>query len=292
MPDISSSSPRLLVVVRAGKRSLHAGWIGLEGRQDFTLAVAAYERLDESPLYPNVNYRDILGNKIRGYSRLFESEPALLEDYTHIALIDDDIRTDALDIGRCFQAGIEHGLEIWQPSLTWDSHFSYAVVLRNPVTHLRYCNFIEMMCPFFTVAALRRALPLFSLGHETGIDRFWCCLSDDPAFKYAVIDSVTVTHTRPIGTTARQQGFENGYDEAFAAIGKEFGAAFHGPVVYGGVLKGGLRFTSRILAAMISTLAAGAILCTPVGKIFGSMRLLDHIRHNLTRPINNDRISL
>jgi len=283
------AAPRFLVVVRAGRKSLHPQWLA---ERNFALMVAWYEQPEIDPAAPApwLTYRDVPGPKVAGFAALFRSEPQLLEDYSHIALIDDDIAADATAIARCFAIGVECGLEIWQPSLTWSSFYSYAIFLHNPVTRLRYCNFIEMLCPFFSATALTRTLPLFDLGYETGIDRAWCRLSDDPLYKYAVVDAVEFTHTRPIGTTAKQQGFDRDYDEVLAAFEQQHGIVFQGPVVYGGMLKGGLRFSSRLLSTVISIAAMGAIVRSRVGARFSLMRLLDHVRHNLTRPIDNGRV--
>ncbi len=258
----------------------------------FTLLVAAYEPLAAHPDIPGVSYDLIPGPKISGYVKLFERDPGLLDRYTHIALIDDDIKADASSIRTCFDLGVALGLDIWQPSLTWDSHFSYAAVLNNPLMRARYTNFVEMMCPFFSANALKRALPLLRLGYEVGIDRFWCRLSNEPMFRYAILDAVTVTHTRPMGATQSRQGMAAGYASVLSSVDETVQQRFYGPVAYAGILKGGARFNSRLVASCAASLGFGALPRTPVGKGFCAMRVLDHVRHNLTRPLNDERISV
>ncbi len=147
------------------------------------------------------------GRKIAGYNELFQRYPELLDRYEYIALIDDDIKVTKQDFNRLFQIGADYSLDLFQPALSWDSHFSYAATLAIHKFRLRFTNTVEMMCPVFRAKYLRIALPLFSLGYETGIDLVWTRLNDDPWFRYAIVDEVVVTHTRVIGTTMKQQGF-------------------------------------------------------------------------------------
>jgi hypothetical protein len=284
--------PRFLVVVRAGRRSLHQRWLEETERLAFDLLIAAYEALEVPANRPEVRNVLIPGPKVKGIAELFRQCPEILKNYSHVALVDDDIDTAHVDLMRCFQMGVEHGFDVWQPSLTWNSHYSYAVFLNNPLYRIRYCNFIEMQTPFFSCEALARCLPLFELGYETGIDQLWCRLSPDPALKYGVVDAVAVQHTRPVGTTAKQQGFVGVYDDYFSSLHAKFGTRFWGPVVYGGILANGVRFKSRILTASLAIAVLPGLFATPVGRGFFVMRMLDHVRHNLTRPINNQPIVL
>jgi hypothetical protein len=282
-----SAAARFLVIVRAGRLSLHRRWLCKTERLPFDLLIAAYEEIEASRDRPEVQHVLIPGPKVRGLAELFRQRPGLLRDYSHIALIDDDMDVGHADLMRCFQIGVEHGLDIWQPSMTWNSYFSYAISLNNPAYQIRYCNFVEMGMPFFTSNALARCLPLFALGYETGIDQLWCRLSPDPEFKYAVVDSVSVCHTRAVGSTAAVQGFYHSYDDDLRSLNAKFNTRFRGPVVYGGILANGIRFKSRFLAACLALCTLPGFFVSPVGHAFFMMRLLDHVRHNLTRPVNN-----
>jgi hypothetical protein len=293
MPHLFSSGNRNLVIVRAGRASLHPTWLAGAERARFDLLVTAYEEgVPAISGRPDVATLPAPGRKIAGFDRIFTDYPELLDDYERIALLDDDLETDAAAINRVFDIGESHGLCIWQPALTPDSYFSYAVFLQNTALTLRYTNFIEMMCPFFAAQTLREVRPLFALGLEVSIDLLWCRCFDAPWFKCAVIDTVAVKHSRPVGSTAEQQGFSGGrsYDDEMAEALEMFGTTFRGPVVYAGITPQG-RLIGR--PGQIALHALGQIghwSRTPMGKPAFLRRIADHVRHCLTRPVNLDRV--
>jgi hypothetical protein len=293
MPHLFSSGNRNLVIVRAGRASLHPAWLAGAERARFDLLVTAYEEgVPAIAGRPDVATLPAPGRKIAGFDRIFTDYPELLDDYERIALLDDDLETDAAAINRVFDIGESHGLRIWQPALTPDSYFSYAVFLQNTAFTLRYTNFIEMMCPFFAAETLREVRPLFALGLEVSIDLLWCRCFDAPWFKCAVIDAVAVKHSRPVGSTAEQQGFSGGrsYDDEMAEALEMFGTTFRGPVVYAGITPQG-RLIGR--PGQIALHALGQIghwSRTPMGKPVFLRRIADHVRHCLTRPVNLGRV--
>ncbi len=146
---------------------------------------------------------------------------------------------------------------------------------------LRYVNFVEMMCPFFSASALRRAAPLFSLGWESGIDLIWCSLLPDPLMKCAVIDAVEVRHTRPVGKEKDKNGFADGrYEDAIETCLRHFGMKWPSLVAYHGIDRSG-RLRSQRAIALRSLPLLGATVKTPTA---GGLRpILDHIRHQWTR---------
>src|SRR5277367_5314064 len=237
------ASIRDLVVVRAGRTSLHPRWLR-GAAPNFDLLIAAYEETPAVP--PSLRIRETFlpGRKIGGYHRLFTESPELLREYDQIALFDDDIDCDSTTINRLFAEGSRYSLELYQPSLTWDSYISHGMVLRNPLTRLRFVNFVEMMCPVFSASMLSRALPLFSVKLETGIDLLWCRLLDEAHYKFAVIDAVSVRHTRPVGQQRAAQGFigeDSEYQTVVDKMELRTGVTFRGPVAYAAVLRNGWR---------------------------------------------------
>jgi hypothetical protein len=185
-------------------------------------------------------------------------------------------------------------LELYQPSLTWDSYLSYGIFLRNPLTRLRFVNFIEMMCPIFSASMLSRVLPLFSTRLETGIDHLWCRLLDEPRYKFAVIDTASVRHTRAVGQKRADQGFIGENSEYQTVVHKmelRTGVTFKGPVAYAAVLRNGRRVQGRLKMTAIS-LPALFSTKKPKGSRWYYRPIVDHVRHNLTRPIDNEPINL
>ena len=285
---------RNLVVVRAGRSSLHPTWLEGSGRAGFDLLVARYEPGPSLPERDGHRELAIPGAKVSGYAALFRDHPDLLSRYNFIALFDDDIAVSQGDLERLFSIGERFRLDLFQPALSWRSHFSYAATLRNPSFQLRYTSVVEMMCPVFSVAHLRRVLPLFGLSFETGIDLLWSRVTDDPRLRYAIIDDVAVTHTRPVGTTKHRQGFGEGetYDDQIAVLLDRFGARFRGIVTYAGVDRDGRRTGSRATMAMRAMILWRAWTVTPLPKHHFARFVSDYIRHCLFRPLDLQRVDL
>jgi hypothetical protein len=236
------------------------------------------------------------GTKIASWAKLFASRPDLLDRYQQIALLDDDLLCSIEDINTSFAAGRSHNLLLWQPSLSWDSYFTYGITLNNPLFQLRYVNFIELMCPFFNVQQLRLVLPLFSLGYEVYVDRLWCRLHANSNRRYAILDTVKFTHSRPVGQNAEAQGFSalsrqkkgGMYQPMIDQAEADLAIKFRGPVAYAAITRGGKLLSGRfMMAAMAAAIFGG---WRPKSRHKFIEPVLDHIRHNLTRPIDNDPI--
>lgn len=293
-PLLTLGTTRNLVVVRAGHASLHPGWLSAQGSAKFDLLVVRYEPGPAIPALQGVAEITITGSKVAGYAALFRQYPELLDRYDFIALFDDDLRIRQRDIEQLFRFGDAYGLDLFQPSLTWDSHFSYAAFLRNPDFLLRYTNMVEMMCPIFRASHLRRALPLFQLSFETGIDLIWCRLTAASQFRYAIIDDVSVIHTRPVGSTKHRQGFDadETYDSQIKAVLDRFDVSFRGVVTYAAVTATGRRIGSRSVIAMRSLRLWRAWKATPIPKRHFVRFLTDYLRHCLFRPLNATKVDL
>ena len=282
-----------LVVVRAGKHSLHPGWIAGSGKADFDLVVVAYER--EAPMAPAATQNYYFpGRKFEGYEALFRCRPDLLDNYEYIAFFDDDLEIAKADINRLFALGRRHRLDLFQPALSWDSHFSYAATLTSNRFRLRYTNLVEMMCPVFSVAYLRRALPLFGLGYELGIDLIWSRVTDDPWFRIAIIDDVVVRHARPVGSSKLQHAFgpDGGYDDQIPLVLEKFETTFRGPVAYAAIDRRGKAILSRFKIACASLGLLAAWRRSPMRTYHFIRFVTDYTRHCLSRPINLQRIDI
>jgi hypothetical protein len=281
-----------LVVVRAGSKSLHRGWIEVGRPRNFDLLVAAYAedapRVDDK----GVSHIFLPGTKVRGFASLFKERAELLNRYRHIALVDDDIATTQADLDRSFAIGAAKNLTIWQPSLTWDSYFSYACFLSNASFKIRYTNFVEMMCPFFEASYLRKILPLFNLGYETGIDLVWTRFMEDPLFKAAVLDEVAVRHTKAVGVQKHLQGFrvDERYDERMQQLTALFDTAFLGAVSYAAVNPNGGIVTSRTEIARRSLRLLGSLPKSPMNKVKALKLIAIFVRQTASRDLNMDAL--
>jgi len=259
-----------LILVRAGPRSLHQGWMApSEDEQAFDLMVLAYGHTTLALERGDFGHVDIPGSKVAGYGVFFRHHRDIVERYDQIALIDDDIETDSRTISRAFELGRVHKLDVWQPSLTWDSHFSYAALLTRPgAPPIRPVNFVEMMCPFFKTSALLKIEDLFHIGAETAIDIFWSCALGRPPGSLAVLNDVSVVHTRPVGELKAMNGFDDkmkDYSNEISRLMVEFGIpSFPGAIPLAPLGKEPHSPLSRLYYAQEMLMLMGGLNKTPM----------------------------
>ncbi len=206
MPD-----RQFLVIVRAGDRSLHPEWLKGDEARTWDLIVSYYG--DDPDLYRDHDIAriDSKGPKWPALYDVIMANKGLIEKYSHIWMPDDDLLIDKAGINRLFETCKTYGLEIAQPALTWDSYSSHLATLHHTNTLIRYSNFVEIMGPCFSSRMLAKSLPLFASNMSGwGLDFVWPNLADSPDTGVAIIDTVTICHTRPIGgpnyKTMREQG--------------------------------------------------------------------------------------
>lgn len=208
-PDtkFKNSSPRGLAIVRCGDASLHRSWS--EGRCGFDLGISYYGS-DPHREFPEADYvHRYRGGKWDGLHHFFKQFPELIDRYDLFWLPDDDIAAVAADIDRLFEIGAAAGFHVFQPALSDRSYYSHLITLRHPSFEVRYTNFVEVMVPCISREILIRSLPLLGkTASGFGIDFLWPQMVQEirgEAYQgLAIIDTVTVCHTRPVGGSLHQ----------------------------------------------------------------------------------------
>jgi hypothetical protein len=187
-----------LLIAPVGKESKHPTWFhGHASRFDF-LALC-YEDVGIDMLqyatyvFQNKDYKF---SNFRKYTTL---HPDIVNAYDFFFLADDDLDMSAVDINNLFEIADRFGLDLCQPSLSHQSHCSWAVTLwcGDPRVVLRYTDFVEIMCPVFSKKAMARCLGTF--GQNTlgmGLDFVWAQILHFQ--NMAIIDRVRVTHARSL----------------------------------------------------------------------------------------------
>lgn len=277
-----------LLISRVGRGSLHHGWISDSVSRNYDVFLSTYHE-DLTLTSDNTvvsEYRP--GPKIEGYAGILSDYRTLIKKYKYIALWDDDIEASPTDICRLFDIGSREKLKIFQPALTSDSYFSYASLLRQEAFELRYFNFIEMMCPCFRTDVLFALEDLFKKGYESGIDLVWCNLVFEKDTDFAVIDAVSVRHTRPVGEKKAANGFTNGrvYEDDISKALAEFNIPWLSSVPYAGKLPSGQLVRSRLPLLYNAIRAFSGI---PLNMVDAAKlrKLLVHCKHLVTRtPLN------
>lgn len=202
---------RYLVIVRAGETSLHRRWLeGGERNWDLVVswfAESAYEPVADERVWrqPGLKW-DVIAAQLREY-------PEVLEHYDYFVFADDDIEITTEAINTLFETAARERLELAQPGLTPDSYFSAIHHLRSASFRLRYTTYVEVMFPCLSRAALMRLLP-YAADTPTGfgLDLIWARLEADNRYRAAIIDTISMRHTRPVGSVITRKLEEQGRD--------------------------------------------------------------------------------
>lgn len=189
-----------LVIARAGRNSLHASWFDPAESRDWDLFLCPYQPLlPQTPAFDGTVGNVIPGAKWAGLRVLLNEWPDWRQ-YERIWLPDDDIFTSQDNIGRMFEAADALGFDLCAPALHEASYYAHYSTMRNRRCFARRINFVEIMAPCFSRAALERLLPtleLSSTGWGWGLDSLWPKLLDYR--NTGIIDATPVLHTRPVG---------------------------------------------------------------------------------------------
>lgn len=199
---MASSSRRFLVLARAGGKSLHREWLG-DGTtaRTWDLQLNAYG--DQANEVTGGDLPTVVdqGTKWDSLARHFRAHPELLDRYDYVMLPDDDLRMAPGDINRLFELATQQDLVVSQLAMSRDSWVTYPALMTCPGYQLRYTNHIDSMAPCIRSSYLKTLLPLIER-HISGwgADHVWALLMEEPAYRCAVIDEVTMVHTRPLGS--------------------------------------------------------------------------------------------
>jgi len=193
-----------LVIIRAGHASLHREWPRYLADEDrnWDLCVSWYGA--DLPAYAQESeyfFHQRRDMKFTAVANLLLTQPHLMQ-YDNFWLPDDDIETSWRDINRLFNIFNRARLELAQPALSDNSHsyVNHRVTTQVPEYFLRYCDFIELMCPMMSKELLEICLPTFrGTVHSFCLDHIWSGLQGRVPGRTAIIDDVVVTHSRPMG---------------------------------------------------------------------------------------------
>ena len=283
---------RNLVVVRAGRDSLHARWLELPcSQRNYDLVVSYYDEAAFHDFQPAEGVSAVLvkGGKWDGLFQTLRGLDLMAWDY--FWLPDDDLSIAARDVNALFDLCRTKGLAIAQPALTRDSYYSHFIFSQCPEFQLRYINYIEIMAPCLSRAVLLRALPLFrDTTSGFGLDYVWCRWPESGAFRVAILDLIAMHHTRPVGSVLRAEMARSGQPEAKVEeqqLKTKFALDRRiVPIAMAGILKDGAPVVGRV--------ATGWRMCKGWWRDRASFRhrnealsgILKIARRQLTKPLD------
>jgi hypothetical protein len=194
---------RNLVVARSGEKSLHMNWLkGVE--PNFDLIVTFYGNEVPQSWSETEKFYEIIpikGSKWKGLHQYLTSTESWKE-YDYILLPDDDLLCSAHELNAVFNTARLMNADLCQPALDRNSYFSHTITLKHSAFNFRYTNFVELMIPCLSRRMLEATLELFTLTESGwGMDNYWWEIIQKNEFLIPVIiDDITVTHTRPVGS--------------------------------------------------------------------------------------------
>lgn len=244
---------RNLVVVRAGRTSLHTLWLELPyAQRNYDLLISYYDEDAFHAFETGDGVAAVLvpGGKWDGLYRTLTGFD--IESYDYFWLPDDDIAATAADVNAIFNLCRSSGLAVAQPALTRDSYFSHFIFSQCPGFRLRYTNYIEIMAPCLKREILIRGLPFFrDTMSGFGLDYIWCRWPESGAFRAAILDKVAVHHTRPVGNVLQAAMAASGRPAPGVEeqrLKEQFAIAdsVTVPISFAGILDNGEPVTGRI----------------------------------------------
>lgn len=187
-----------LVIVRGGDSSLHERWLSPDTDRNFALAISYYGDHPERWRGGADRFAEQKGPKWVPLADFVDDNWDWVKQFDFIALPDDDLGATATDWNRLFAAVREFELDLAQPSLHYDSHWTHQITARRHAFRLRYTNFVEVMTPVFSRWALERCLPTFRMSPSGfGLDLVWPAILQRSGRQLGIVDEVSFEHTRP-----------------------------------------------------------------------------------------------
>jgi hypothetical protein len=288
---------RNLVFVRAGAHSLHPRLLAGGDARSWDILVSYYDAAafaaGPTPPADGVAVEYVPGGKWKGVYQAF-NQVGRLDQYDYVWFPDDDVAATPEAVEAIFRVARERELAVCQPALTLDSYYSHWITLVQEGFQLRYTDFVEIMAPCLRRDTILRALPLFDRTESGfGLNHLWQRLDTDNRRQAAIIDAVTVRHTRPVSTReARVKA--NGVDAV--EEGRDLLRPFGIPtkvraVAYAGIASDGTPIDGqlRIAAKMAATHLRRGRNRTPLKHVVRMLR--DHLRETpklspLTVPLS------
>lgn len=192
-----------LVISTVSDTSLHKSWVQSEGYDTYLIYYGdkiGYEG-------ESTHYKKAKGYKYHLIKDAIEEMPNLWE-YDYFWLPDDDIAASPIEINKIFSYMENYKLWLAQPSIM--GYYGVDVTLHQKGSKIRFTNWVEIMCPCFSLNAILKCKDVFKENNcGWAIEGIWNRLLGHPKDKIAIIDDVIVFHTRPVLSGDTYTGKEN-----------------------------------------------------------------------------------
>jgi hypothetical protein len=199
-----------LVIIAAGKNSLHQYWN--ENHKDFNfdlciLTYGDYEFTDQNSINSKFKFQS-QGMKFKLVNEFYQKYPATLEEYKYTMIMDDDLDISPNKIDLFFKINQKYNFDLSQPALTSDSYRTYLGTLRLKYAIYHKTNAVEVMAPCFSKRFLQMTIEdikASKYGYGWGLENLWDKKyntgNGNSIFggQIGIIDDTPMKHTRPVG---------------------------------------------------------------------------------------------
>ncbi|MFZ6023990.1 MAG: hypothetical protein ACOYVG_05995 [Bacteroidota bacterium] len=188
-----------LIISAVGDESLHEEWMA--GSANFDLCLIYYGNNHEVAAryaQQSTYFLRAAGMKYHLISEWITINQTTIDQYNYIWMPDNDVSISTDDINRLFQLAAEYQLELCQPAMK--GYISHPLTESKPGSFLRYTNFVEVLAPLMHINTLHKLKDSFRINYSGwGYDYLWPYLLGYPKNSIAIIDSIVMHHTKPIG---------------------------------------------------------------------------------------------
>ena len=200
-----SGQQRNLILLRAGDASLHRTFlVGSAAPRTWDLHISYYGSVGAPVAVEGEGFTwstDGGRSKFNGLSACLEKAVFSVDAYDYVAIPDDDLICTKDDWNAGFALAREFGLAACQLSLHPHSFYSHDITLRRNGLRLRWVTMIESMAPIIRTDIFKQLMPTLALPDNVwGIDCILAELLKDQPKSFAILDAVSVLHTRAVGS--------------------------------------------------------------------------------------------
>lgn len=189
-----------LIIVTVGDNSLHQTW--LSSKRNFKIAVIYYgnNRLIEKDYSETADYfLKEKGEKYHLIKNFYLNNISLFKNFKLIWMPDDDLFIAPKDINRLFDLAEKKKFKICQPAMIGYNAHHFTFPIKNSI--YRYSNFVEVIGPLMNINTFKSLIPYFKENYSAwGFEFLWFKILGEPKNEIAIIDSIIMVHSRPIGT--------------------------------------------------------------------------------------------
>lgn len=188
-----------LIIAAVGDNSLHHNWI--QGIPNFDLSLIYFgKNSDIAKKYSQEAkyFKNQSGQKFPLIKSFLLENPNILKTYNFVWMPDDDIFISTEEINTLFDIACSYKLDLCQPGMK--GYFSHKFTKPELFTFLRYTNFVEVLAPLMSIKTLINLYESFDISKSGwGLEFYWENIISKNDGKIAIIDSVVMHHTKPIG---------------------------------------------------------------------------------------------